>query len=485
MSLKQKTIQSLFWSALQNWGGQAGSLIVFLILARLLTPEAFGLLALSNVFINLMLILSEQALTAALIQRQELEPEYLDTAFWTVVVVSITLILIILTTAGLIADLFKQPQLELLLRVLSIVLLLNSLSSVQRAILRRKFDFKVLAVRSLVGIVICGVAGVIMALNGWGVWSLVGQQIIYEFIGVIVLWKVSDWRPRLQFSIQLFWQLYHFSIHLVAFQFLEFLNSRTDNLLVGYYFGERVLGYYAIAHRLLEVMIQLLGGTGNQVALSTFSRLQSERGRLRQAFYQVTQFISLIAFPTFLSVATLTPELILVMFGQKWQPSVPIFTVLTFAGIIRSFSLFNDSVLISLSKPDWRLRVSLLSACLHIMASLIAVRWGIIAVSMAYVLSDYVVFPVSLWVINLLINFSVLHYLKQLKVAAIATLLMVISIKIIKSVLEESNNDLLILATGIAIGAFVYSSVVCFLAPEIRKKVIELVKFIFSKKHKT
>lgn len=485
MSLKQKTIQSLFWSAVQNWGSQAGSLIVFVVLARLLQPEAFGLIALSNVFINFMQILPDQGFTPALIQRLELEQEHLDTAFWSQLIGSIILVVITLITAGLIADIFKQPELKLLLPVLSIVLIFHALFSVQKAILKRQFNFQSLAARSIIGIVVSGVVGIVMALNGLGVWSLVGQQITFELVGIIVLWKVSDWQPSFKFSIQHFWQLYHFSIHLLAFHLLSFLSSRTDNLLVGYYFGGRILGYYAIAHRILQVMFQLIAITSYEVALPTFSRLQTDFERFRQVFYQASQFTGLIVVPVFLGLAVLTPELLVILFGKQWEPSIPILQVLTFTGMIASLLSLNESVLTALGKPDWRFRIGLFNSILMVITCLIAVRWGIIAVSLASVISYCVTFPISLWAINQLIQVPLFLYLQQFRLAIVATLSMICFILITQYFLDGFPLNLITLVFRVCVGIMTYFLTVWLIAPEMLQKLVGLINLVGSKSPKS
>jgi PST family polysaccharide transporter len=180
MNIKQKAIQGVVWSVIQNWGSQAGSLIVFLILARLLTPEAFGLVALANVFLAFMQIFLEQGFTQALIQRQELEPEHLDTAFWTNFFSGILLTIIGFAFASSVANIFNQPKLIPILQCFSGLFVINSLSHVHQAILSRELAFKIMAVRTLIGILIGGIVGVVMAVSGFGVWSLVSQQVVFE-----------------------------------------------------------------------------------------------------------------------------------------------------------------------------------------------------------------------------------------------------------------------------------------------------------------
>lgn len=265
MNIKKKTIQGIFWSGLQNWGSQAGSFIIFLILARLLTPEAFGLVALANVLINFMQIFLNQGFAQVLIQKQDLESQDINTVFWTQVFTGCLLTTITFFSAILISKVFHQPSLIPILQILSLVFIVNAFSQTQASLLRRDFKFKVLATRSLLGIIIAGIVGVVMALLGYGVWSLVSQQLTYELMGVIVLWTASNWRPKWQFSWITLTEIFSFSINVLGYKMVEFFNQKTDNLLVGYFLGEVALGYYAISHRILEVMTQLLIGTLNQV----------------------------------------------------------------------------------------------------------------------------------------------------------------------------------------------------------------------------
>ena len=167
MSLKRKAFIGLVWSVIQNFGNQAFSLIIFLVLARLLTPATFGLIALANVVLAFMRIFLDQGFTKALIQRQDIEPEHLDTAFWTQVGCGVLLTTITFLGANLVAGILKQPKLIEVLQCLSAIFIINSLSRVHNAILSREFAFKIIALRSLLATVIGGIVGVTMAYAGF------------------------------------------------------------------------------------------------------------------------------------------------------------------------------------------------------------------------------------------------------------------------------------------------------------------------------
>ncbi len=337
MSLKTKVIRGAVWSLIQGWGTQFGSLAIFFLLARLLTPEAFGLVALASVFLAFMQIFLSQGFADALVQREKLEPEHLDAAFWTGLSLGVGLMVLGITTSQLVADFFETPELSPVLRWLSVIILVNSLSSVHQAQLQRQFAFKALAIRNLLGIISGGIVGIIMAVNGLGVWALVAQQLTQESIAMVVLWQAVDWKPRLSFSFKHWQELLNFGLNQLAFNLLAFCNNRADDFLIGYYLGATSLGYYSLAYRILIAMTNLLVNSSSQVALPTFSRLQNDLDRFRNTFYRATQLTSALAFPIFCGVAILAPELIVLLFGEKWIPAIPVLQILAIVGALRSF----------------------------------------------------------------------------------------------------------------------------------------------------
>lgn len=476
MSIKQKAIKGVFWSGIQNWGSQAGSLIIFLVLARLLSPADFGLVALANTFLSFFNLFIEQGFILALIQRQEIEAEHFNTAFWTQICLGLAFTIISLLSANFFAEIFQAPLLTPILQWFSILFFISSLNKVQLAILRRKFAFKKIAIRALSGIVLSGVVGISFAVSGFGVWSLVGQQLTFEIVGVIAFWSISDWRPQLKFSLQHFQELYKFGISVFYSKVLNFFNQNTDNLLIGYFLGEVALGYYAVAYRVLQVLTQLLVGTGNQVTLPVLSRLQVEPERFIRVFYKIIKFASLIALPVFLGVFTLASELVIIIFGEQWQPSIAIMQVLTLGGIISLILFFNRSVFVAIGKPFWQLRLELLNVSFNIIACIIAVRYGILAVAFAYIISDFMVIPASLWTLNKVMRISWQAYLKQLISPVICTGIMTALIWLIKYWLEPILEPKFILVICTLCGIVFYTLSLKLLAPLLFQELWDLVR---------
>jgi PST family polysaccharide transporter len=480
MNLQQKAVKGFVWSAIQSWGRQAITFIVFFVLARLLAPETFGLVALASVFLSFVQLFLDQGFTEALVQRQQLDPEHLDTAFWTNLGISFLLTVFGIGTAGLIAELLNQPELTSIIRWLSFSFLFAALSGVQESIFRRNLAFKALAVRSLVAVIAGGLIGVAMALMGYGVWSLVGQQLVNSFVQVLVLWWTSDWRPRLKVSSKHFRELFSFGINVLGIRVLDFFNRRTDDLLIGYFLGPVALGYYTIAYKILLMMTQLLTSVTDQVAIPTFSRLQQEPEQMRHAFYKVTQLTSLISFPAYFGLVALAPELVRVVFGPQWLPSIPVMQILAFIGILHSVYWFNATVIVAMGKPFWKLILNFVNATASVVSFPLVVRWGIVAIAAAYVIFSYLLAPLELWMVNRLICLNLTTYFRQYVAPLTASLTMVGAIWVVKYFCSSLISVYALLAICILLGSAVYVTMILLIAPSLARQVLNLVNSVVS-----
>jgi len=456
MSIKQKAVKGAVWSAIQSGGSQIGSLLVFFLLARFLTPEAFGLVALANVFLTFMQLVLEQGFSQAIIQRQDLEPEHLNTAFWLTLFSGMILAVVGVISAGWIAGLFGQVALVPIIRCFSLILVITSLARVQQAILERQFNYKAIAIRRILGTFIGGGVGVLLAFLGYGVWSLVAQQFVFEAVGTLTLWVYSDWRPGLKISRQHFHDLFGVGSYIMGFNFLSFFNNRFNDFLVGYFLGTEALGYYSVASKVLNVMTDLLVNTSRDVSLPTFSRLQAEPERFRRALYTVTQLTCAIAFPTFLGVVVLAPELVIFLFGEKWLPSIPIMQALSFVGIARAVTFFQGSVFVSMGKPSWWLMLNVLNVILNLIGFFISFQWGIFAVAVASAIRSFLVFPVGQWAVSRLIHQDIRTHLHAFIAPLASAVAMATALLVIKQPLIRLLNPLELIVVSIVFSLLIF-----------------------------
>ncbi len=435
-SLRREAASGVAWSTLQTIGMRIISLAVFLVLARLLSPHQFGLVSLAAVFVSLLEVFVEQGFSQAIIQRKVLEPGHLDTAFWSCLGMGIALSVVAFALAGPTASLLGEPHLAPILRGLSPTLALTGLASVAEAILRRELRFRSLAARTMFGAAAGGVVGVTAAVAGLGAWALVYQLLATAIAQTIVIWIAVPWRPGREVRWDRFKDLFGFGVNVVGINLLNFLNRQSDDLLIAGVLGTTALGYYTVAYRILLMLTEVMTRTIDAVTLPTFSRIQDDLARVGRAYLMATRISSAIATPVFLALAALAPEVIPVVFGAKWEPSVEVMQILAFIGLLHAAIYFSGSVLLSIGKPRQALLISVANATTNVIGFAIAAHWGIAAVAAAYVIRGYLLSPLPVYLVKRAVGFAWWDYLKLVLVPVGCGALMVAAIVIARPLLE-------------------------------------------------
>lgn len=483
MTLRKKAVQGVVWSGIQNWGANLSSVAVFLVLTRLLAASDFGLIAWANVFIAVLTVLHRQGLLQAIVQRAELLRGHLDTAFWVSIAGGLLLGAGLLAGSGAIALGVGEKALGPVLAGLSVVLLTDSLGNVPRALLRRNMAFKRIAVRSLAAAAIGGVVGIGMAWRGFGVWSLVGQRVTTSVVENTLFWMAVSWRPGFDLSRKYFGDMFGYGRFAMGREVLDVIDIRTDDFLIATVLGTTQAGYYSVGRRLYLILHQMITLTISAVALPTFSRMQQDHAGLRQALLSATRMVSLGALPAFVGMSVLAPDLVHGLFGEKWDASVPIMQILALAGIVRGAAFFNVPMIMACGKPSWALAVALgrsvitLSAFLMV---LLVLRWGIVAVALAYVARDILLAPIPILLVRRLIGLQVGVYLRQYIAPATAALVMAAAVWGVRQLLVEAVNTYLLLGACVLVGAAVYTLAVRLLAPSYLSQALDFVRLALS-----
>jgi O-antigen/teichoic acid export membrane protein len=457
--LKARSARGLLWTITEKWGVQLCSLLTLTILANLLQVGDFGLIAMAGVFLALLNLVSDQGIGVAIVQRQELDEAHLDSAFWANLALGVLLAGTAIATAGLVASFYREPRLILIIACLSARFLVQPFSVVPRALLARRLQFRETALRSLVSKSAGGIVGVILALSGWGVWSLVAQELTGVLAEAVVLWRVTSWRPHWRFSRRHWLELLGFGVRITGLSLISFLHYQVAPLLLGYLAGPVALGYYSVGFRMLQALLQMLQGMAINVALPTFSRLQSELARLRQLFYESSSLVSLVAFPIFGGIIVTAPELIAVLFGPKWATSAPVLQVLAASGFAYAMLAPSGPMLLALNKPAWSLRLSVLEAVVNLTLLLPAVQWGIVAVAGAHTARSYLLAPVHFYAQTRLLGTDWRVYLRGIAPSAVGALSMMGGVLLTRALLPGWLGQGATLAILVALGALVYAVV--------------------------
>jgi O-antigen/teichoic acid export membrane protein len=396
-SLKAAARAGSRWTAFQFGGSRLATFLVFLVLARLLTPEEFGVVAIATVFVALLQLLAEGGFSQALIQRRDLEPGHVDTVFWTSVGTGLLLAVGLALAARPLSVLYGQPLLAEIVPVLAIGLVLSAFGSTQSAQLRRAMQFRPLAVRAIVSNVVAGATGVVLALLGAGVWALVVQYVVLNAVQTVLLWAFAVSRPGLRVSRRHFADIFGFSRHTLGNQLLQFTSTRSDDFLIGAFLGAGPLGLYAVAYRLLTTLNDVINQTLLGVAFPVFARLQHDTARLRNAYCTVLKVGAAMAFPGFGFFVLAAPEVVEVVFGARWLPAAPVMAVLAIFGALQTSLLITDSCLNAIGRPGVVFRNRLLSTGVQVVAFAVAAPFGIIWVAWSLVARAYLLAPLPVW----------------------------------------------------------------------------------------
>jgi PST family polysaccharide transporter len=352
----------------------------------------------------------------------------------------------------------------------------SAFSGIQQAILRRNMAFKSLALRNFVATISSGLIAVALAFIGYGVWSLVAKLLSASLINAIALWTVSDWRPGFHFSRKHFNDLFAYGINIVGSNFVNFFSLRGGDFLIGYYLGPTNLGYYTLAMNLLLVMMDFLISVPNTVLYPAFSRLQGEVERVKQSFLEVAQLHSMIAFPIFAGISVTASEIVLLLYGKDWSPSIPVFQILMLIGICRSATYFYSSIIKASGKPSWRLIIWSLAALLNLAGFFLAVKRGIVAVAAVYVLVDFLMIPLYLFVIRRLIQVPVRIHIGKYLPALVSTIAMGLAVIGFRFIFGGKTGLPLSLGLYSLVGVIVYLGMLQFLQPKAIPTLIELYR---------
>jgi O-antigen/teichoic acid export membrane protein len=338
------------WSYLLQGGRIAATSAVTFVLAAILGPKAFGIVALAVVYTALVQIVLQDPLITALIQRKHLSDEHKNVAFWTVCIVSVMTSGATVLMSGPIASFYGLPALAGVLSALALCIPIRALTVVHEALLQRDLRFKSLAIRTYTSVLIGGAAGIATAYSGAGVWALVVQQITTAAVGSTALWLVQSFRPRLRWSRSAVRDLVGFSLHTALTNFGWFLSSRADIFVMGYFFGPFAIGIYRLAFRLVDTVLTVTATSIQMVSLPHLASLQDDPQAFGRRLLVAYRMVAVTTLPL-LGVLASAAEPIMRLLGREWSGAVPVLRVLCLATGFTVLSQLVGPTLQALGRP--------------------------------------------------------------------------------------------------------------------------------------
>ncbi len=456
-SLRASALSAVRWTGLRHALEEGVRLLVFLALARLLSPALYGQMAVIGMALALGNLLVEGGFGRALVQQRTLSAAHLDTAFWTQCLIATALALALVLIAPWACAAAGYPELVPHVRLAAMALPLTALNGVQLAQFEREFDTRAIAAIRLPAIAISSAIALALAATGFGLWSLIAQQLLYALCGALIAWKLSAWRPRLLVSRQAWRDLAAFSANITAGAVVNVGRKQADKLVVGVAFGAVSLGLYSVAQRLVELTTQIGVKTISQVALPVFSRLQAEPQRLRQAYAQAVQLTSGIAFGLFAWLALCAHDLIALALGAHWQAMAPILQIISLHGIFSALLSVDTAIIHASGRSFRRLLLNLLRFGLTLLAYALFIDQGLLAVCAVGVAATLLVLPLELAEVNRTLGIGYRHHVRHLWPAVVACVASVAAVLLLRaSVTGEWESQLARLSLETLTGAVVY-----------------------------
>jgi PST family polysaccharide transporter len=445
------------WAVAETWGLQAIQLALFLLLARLLGPEAYGTLSLA-LTINVIgeALISEGGWLEAIVHRPQLEPSHLDTAFHALWVQGLAFAAVAAVAAPLLASIFADPSLVPLVLALAVALPLRAVAIVPEALFTRRLDFRPLAIRSLIGTGAGGAAGIALALGGFGVWSLVVQQIVQTAVAGALVWRATDWRPHRWISRPHLADLLPF----VATKTVERTTLAFDTLLprlfIGYWLGPAVLGYYTVARKVCELLTQLLTRPIARVALPSFAEAAGRPEQLRALADRVVPLTVAAVLPCFAGLALVAPELVPLAFGAAWQPAVTAVQVLALLGVSLPAERIYGALLMGIGRPGAQLATTLISVA--VLAGLFAFfpPTSLAGAASLIVLRSYLLQPWVLYVAHRAARLDTWRPMLRAAPAVAGVAVMVGIVLALRAVVPPGLRAPLFLVAAVPAGAIAY-----------------------------
>lgn len=478
MNLTTKTVQGVGWSGTSQIVRLLLQLGITALLARLLTPNDFGLLAMVVVFTNFVMIFRDFGLTAALIQRKEIIEEHLSSCFWINILVGFLLTLVFVVLAPLISHFYSEVRLNRIIMILASTFFISSFGIVQESLFTKEMNFKSLAIVEILATAISGTTAIVLAFSGFGVWSLVWQQIISSFVMVFLLWIFSDWKPKFMFRWYRVRELLGFGLNLTGFNFVNYFNRNLDNLLIGRFLGSAPLGFYNLAYQLLLFPLSNISSIIGRVMFPSLSMIQDDKNNVCYAYIKATRYIAVITFPLMMGLFVVAPQFIRVIFGPQWERSVFLVQIFALVGLEQSIGTTIGWIYQSQGRTDIFFRWGLFCVAIVAIAFIIGLRWNVEGIAIAYALVNFLLTYTSFVIPFRFINLKFSYFIKKFYTIFLATIGMGGIVFILRYFMEIilGKNDLVILIATVITGVISYAGLLFLLDKNLYKEVLQLFK---------
>ena len=412
MSLKKQAITSVKWNFLQQFSIQIINFGVQIILARLLMPEMFGLIAMISIFIAIGTMLMDNGMTSSLIRTKNPNQTDYSTVFITNLIISVTVYILIFTLAPFIADFYNQDVLIDIIRLLSLGIIVRSFVAVHIAKLTKEMNFKLQMKLQIPSVTIAGITSITMAYMNYGVWSLVWLNLMQAVIFTIQVWFFTSWRPSLIFNKECFKSHFKFGYKLTLAGLIDISYNNAYKIIIGKFFSPAQVGYFNHAETMRLFPVQQISTVMGKVTYPYFSNIQTNE-KLREVYKIAIRLVLFAVIPTMLILITIAKEGFLLIFGNHWLPAVPYFQILALASIIRPISSYNLNILKVKGRSDLTLKLEIIKKTIGILAIIIGFQFDVIGLVISLTVVSFIWLLIETYYCGILIDYKTTSQIKD------------------------------------------------------------------------
>lgn len=452
--IKQKTVSGFAWRLTERICAQVVTFSVTVVLARILTPEDYGIVAIVNVFVAVFDVLVSGGLSSALIQKKNADETDFSTIFYANFVMSAILYVLLFFVSPLVARIYKNNLLTPVLRVMGIKLFVSAINSVQQVYVARRMIFKKFFFATLLGTVCSATVGIYMALKGFGVWALVMQIITNPFIDTIVLFITVDWHPRWMFNKESLKSLFGYGWKVTSTSFSGILFGKLKNLIVGAKYTASDLAYYNRGESLPVLITSNITTTLESVLFPAISKFQDDKLKLKSAVRRSMSLGSYVLMPLLFGLAAVSDKITLILFTEKWASSVPFVQIVCFQELTELLNSVNLQAIKAVRRADILLKLEFIKKPIYLLIIILCVQ-----ISPLFMAIGATVYGLIALIINSFPNKHLLDYsfLEQLNDAKDSFFMSVVMGAVVFAVGKIKINMFLVLVVQIAVGFFLYT----------------------------
>jgi PST family polysaccharide transporter len=473
---KNSVFSGVRWTSIGNVAKQIIRFGVSIILARLLSPNDFGLLAMALVVMNFLDVFKTLGTRTALIRAKEISDELLSSVFFFNGSIGLLIFIGLFFFSPVIGWIYQDPKVSQIIGIMGLIFLITSFDAVPLALLNRQMYFRTIVGIELFGSITYGVVSILLAFAGWKVWALVFGSMARSFMHTILSFIFSEWSPKLFFKWSEINKIRRFSSFLTLDQTLHYFVQNSDTFIIGRFLGSVSLGYYDLAFRLFRYPVSSISGSLRRVLLPAFSKKQDDNNILCDKFVRACSSISLITFPLMIGICVLASPFVNTILGQKWEASIPLIMILSPAGTVFSISSVTGIIYTTKGRTDLLFYWNLFSSTIIISSFLVGLIWGITGVATAYAISSILLAYPSFAIPFKLIDLSVIKFFRSLRPYFGASVLMGLVLICCRIFLEKVGfSPFVVLVVCSAIGIITYALTIIIIRPPAFQDLQKLV----------